>query len=348
MSLPRHTVLIASYLEPQHVERIRGLDARLSVLYEPDLLPRPRYPADHTGAPRERTAEEEERWLDLLAEADILFDFDRSHLEDLPDLAPRIRWVQATSAGIGQLVRRSRLAERMPGTVFTTASGVHARPLAEFCLMGILMLRKGALRALEGQRRKRWERYAGTDLERRTLVIVGLGAVGTEVARVAKAFGMRVVGVKGKVAGIDPASVHADELLPAERLHQALEEAEHLVLIAPHTPDTEGLIGARELALLPPGAIVVNIGRGALIHEPALVEALNSGRLGGAVLDVFAEEPLPVGSPLWEMSNVIVSPHSGSTSDRENRRLTDLFCENLRRFLDGRPLLNVLDPDRMY
>ena len=133
-----------------------------------------------------------------------------------------------------------------------------------------------------------------------------------------------------------------DELRPASELHAVLGEAEHLVLIAPHTPETEGMIGARELALMPEGAVLINIARGALVDEQALIEALRSGRLAGAGLDVFAEEPLPDDSPLWEMPNVLVSPHSASTSDRENSRLTELFCQNLRRFLDGEPLINVL------
>ena len=131
-------------------------------------------------------------------------------------------------------------------------------------------------------------------------------------------------------------------------LHEVLPRAEHLVLIAPHTPETENIIGAEELALMPEGAVLINIGRGPLVDEPALADALASGHLGGAGLDVFAEEPLPEYSPLWGMPNVLVSPHSGSTSDQENRRITDLFCENLKRFLAGRPLINVLDLDRLY
>jgi phosphoglycerate dehydrogenase-like enzyme len=232
---------------------------------------------------------------------------------------------------------------RMPGTVFTRASGVHAQPLAEFCVMVMLMFRKGLHRVMRDQGRKHWERYAGTDLEGRTLVVVGVGAVGREVARVAKALGMRVLGVDRPGFSFDPAAVRLDEYYPATDLHRALGQAEHLVLIAPHTPETEGMIGARELALMPRGAILVNISRGALVVEEALVSALRSGQLAGAGLDVFAEEPLPADSPFWEMPNVLVSPHSASTSDGENRRLTDLFCENLRRYLAGEPLVNVLE-----
>jgi glyoxylate/hydroxypyruvate reductase len=350
MATPHHrlNLLIASYLEPEHVERIRQVDDRLNVIYEPDLLRPPRYPADHTGAPIDRSPEQEARWKQLLSEADILFDFDQTHREDLPSLAPRVRWIQGTSAGIGQFVHQMAYDTRMPDTIFTTASGVHIRPLAEFCIMAMLMFNKGLLRMLRDQERKHWERYAGTDLAGRALLIIGMGKIGTEVARLARAFGMKVLGTKRRAKGIDPAILYLDELHPSGALHELLPRAEYLVLITPHTPETEGMIGARELGLLPQGSIFINIGRGAVVDEPALIEALRSGHLGGAALDVFAKEPLPQDSPLWEMPNVLVSPHSGSTSDRENRRLTDLFCENLRRFLDDEPLLNVLDTEARY
>jgi phosphoglycerate dehydrogenase-like enzyme len=127
-----------------------------------------------------------------------------------------------------------------------------------------------------------------------------------------------------------------------------LRQADVLVLMVPHTPQTEKMIGVKELAALPRGAFFINTARGAVVDEPALVEALRSGHLGGAALDVFAEEPLPPGSPLWGMPTVLISPHSASTSDRENRRITDLFCENLRRYLAGEQLQNVLNPELMY
>jgi phosphoglycerate dehydrogenase-like enzyme len=139
-----------------------------------------------------------------------------------------------------------------------------------------------------------------------------------------------------------------DRYYEPSQLHAMLPRADVLVLIVPHTPQTEKMIGARELALLPRGAYFINIARGAVVDEPALIEALRSGHLAGAALDVFAEEPLPPHSPLWEMPTVTVSPHSASTSDRENGRITDLFCDNLRRHLAGEDLRNVLNPQRMY
>jgi phosphoglycerate dehydrogenase-like enzyme len=343
----QHTVLITTYLEPEHVERLRAISPRLDVIYEPELIPSPRYAADHYNS-IQRTAEQEARWRKLLARADIMFDFDPTHREDLPEVAPNLRWVQATSAGIGQFVRRMGYEQRMPGVVFTTASGVHARPLAEFCVMAMLMFAKGLRRMLDDQRRKHWERYAGTDLAGRTLGLVGVGSIGAEIARLGQALGMTVIGTKRTVAGADLAALHVDELYGPDDLHEVLRRAEFLVIATPHTDATERLIGSAELALLPHGAVLINIGRGAVLDEPALIEALQSGQLGGAALDVFEHEPLSTDSPLWEMENVLVSPHSGSTSDRENARLTDLFCENLRRFQAGKPLLNVLDLQVLY
>lgn len=339
-----HNVLICSYLEPEHVERIRNADPRLNVVYEPALLRPPRYAADHIGdAGFVRTPEQEKHWQELLAQADILFDFDATHRADLPDLAPNVRWVQATSAGIGQFVKTNQYDTRMPNTVFTTASGVHARPLAEFCLMAMLMQVKGLGRMARDQQRKHWERYAGTDLQGRTLAIVGLGQVGSKLAQLAKAVGMHVIGTS-----LHPSVGVVDRFFPREKLHDMLPLAEYLVLIVPHTPSTEKMIGTTELNLLPRGAYLVNIARGAIIDEPAMIQALQSGQLSGAALDVFEHEPLPPDSPLWEMSNVLVSPHSASTSDRENERLTDLFCDNLRRYVNNEKLRNVLDPARMY
>ena len=344
----REVIVITSWLEEEHVARIRTAASWAEVVHEPELLRPPRYASDHTGHAVERDPEAEARWRAHLARATILYDFDPSHREDLPELAHKVRWVQATSAGIGQLVRRMRYGERMPGAVFTTASGVHARPLAEFVLLCMLGHVRGLLPIVRAQRDRHWERFAGTDLECRTALVIGYGKIGAEVGRVVRAFGVRVLGVRRKSGDVDPGQVHADELHGPGEIPDLLPRADFLVLCAPHTDETEGMIGAAELAALPPGAALINIGRGSLVDEPALVEGLRRGRPASAWLDVFAEEPLPRESPLWSMPNVLVSPHSASTSERENGRITDLFCRNLRRYHAGEPLENVLDVDRLY
>jgi len=341
-------ILIASWLEEELVERIRTTAPWAEVIHEPSLLRPPRYPADHTGEAGERSDADEGRWRSLLARATILFDFDRTNREELPELAPNVRWLQATSSGIGQFVDRMGYPSRMPGVVFTTASGVHARPLAEFAFMSMLGHMRGLLPTIHAQRVKHWERYAGSDLEDRTILVVGYGSIGQEIGRIAKAFGITVLGVRRRPEGVDPREVHADELHGPSELMRLLPRADFLILAAPHTPETEKMIGAAQLAALPPGAALINVGRGSLIDEPALVESLESGHLAGAYLDVFAVEPLPQESSLWSMDNVLVSPHSGSTSDRENGRIVDLFCENLERWRAGESLVNQLDVERLY
>lgn len=183
-------VLIASPLESEYVDRIRAVDPRIEVVHDPDLLPRPRYVSDHTGPPSTRTPEQEARFREMLGRAEVVFDFPSGHFRDLPAVAPRLRWLQATSAGIGQMVKRAGL-DRTDIT-FTTASGVHARPLADFCLMAMLMFAKNYFLMERDRRAGRWERYSGEELTGKTLAIVGLGRVGQEVARHGKRMDMRV------------------------------------------------------------------------------------------------------------------------------------------------------------
>ena len=332
------TVLIASYLEPVHVRRIEASSPAVHVRYDPELLAPPRFNADHSGRPDfRRTPDQEARFGGWLAEADVLFDFDRTLAPRLPTLAPRLRWIQATSSGIGPFVRDAGLDRS--GIRITNAAGIHAVPLAEHVLLALLHFVKDVPARLRDQRAHVWERFCGRELRGMTAGVVGLGAVGSEVARTLRAVGVRVVGVRRTPVG-DPAALNVDEATTPDRLHELLPRCDALVLIAPHTPETEGLIGARELALLPEGAVLVNIARGALIDEDALVSALRSGHLGGAALDVAAVEPLPATSPLWGLPNVLLTAHSASTVERENERLTDLFVENLRRFRIGEPLIN--------
>src|SRR5690606_25436333 len=278
--MPRPKVLIASYLEPELVEQIRQQVPQVEVINHPELLGKPRYIADHTALPQ-RTPEQETQWRALLAEADILFDFDQTHQEDLPELAPKLKWIQATSAGIGQFVRKMGYDKRT-NWIYTTASGVHARPLAEFVLMALLMFAKNYEYMAREKANHHWERYHAEELAGKTLAIVGLGKIGRETARLAKAFDMRVIGIRRSI--LEPA-LFVDALYGPVDLVELLQQADYLILATPHTDETEALIGARELALLPAGAILINIARGAVVDEPALIAALQSGHLRGAALD---------------------------------------------------------------
>ena len=340
----RPVILIATYLEPELVEQIEREVPQVEVINRPDLLGPKRFAADHIS-PAVRTPEQEAEWRSLLAKAEILWDFDHENAAELPDLAPNLKWIQATSAGIGQYVKRLGYAERT-GWIFTTSSGVHARPLAEFCLMAMLMFAKDFVYLRSEQQAHHWMRYAGYELKDRTLGIVGLGKIGREVARVAKAFEMRVVGTRRDVGqGTTP---DVDHLYRPDQIDALLRESHFLVLCAPHTGETERLITAERIALMPQGAVLINIARGVVVDEQAMIAALRSGQLGGAALDVFETEPLPPDSPLWDMPNVIVSPHSASTADSENGNITRLFIDNLKRYFAGQPLINVLDTEKLY
>lgn len=338
-------VLVASYLEPELVARIGAVDpALVRVRCEPDLLPVPKYPADHNGVPRDLSPSQLSRWEAALAEADVLFDFDWRAPERLPESAPRVRWVQATSAGIGEFVARTRL-DRWSATL-TTAGGTHGVPLAEFVALGLLYLTKDVVELQRRQAAHHWERSTARQLAGQRALVVGLGHVGGKVAETLAALGLEVWGMRRESTASLPDGV--TKAISLESLRDALEQVDVLVLACPYTPETHHMIGHEELARLRPGAVLVNIARGAVVDEPALVEALRDGRLGGAVLDVFEEEPLPVASPLWDLPRVLISPHSASTVHAENGVIVDLFVDNLRRFLDGRPLRNVYDHARGY
>ncbi len=338
-------VLITLPLEAELVNQIQGVDPRVEVLYEPDLLGRPQY-ATHYNAPIERTPAQEARWQELLAQAEVMFGFDYTHLNDLLPLAPRLKWIQGSSTGIGQAV--VKFGWDQSDIVCTTAGGVHSRPLAEFCLMAMLMFVKDAFRMASEQERRHWQRYAGTELRGKTLAVISLGRGGQEVARLSRCLGMRVIGTKRSIEGLEPTSLGVERLYPWTDLQPMLARADFVVLFLPHTPETEGLIGAEELAAMKPGAVLINVARGTIWDEAAVVRALQSGHLGGLASDVFAVEPLPGDSPLWDMPNVLISPHSASAVASEKAKLTDLFCDNLGRYLAGEPLRNVLDTVKLY
>jgi phosphoglycerate dehydrogenase-like enzyme len=337
-------VLIASPLEREHVDRIAAVDPRIDVLYAPDLLPVPRYQADHAGRSRQLTDAQLDQWRALLSTAHVSFDFDWYAPAEMPTNCPDLRWIQATSSGIGQFVERTGLDRTE--IIFTKAAGVHAVPLAEFALAGVLYFVKGLPTIAARQAAHHWERYTTRQLAGRRVMIVGLGQVGLKVAEVFAAMGVEVWGAARDPHNVDAPSV--SKIVEFGAIDELLPDVDAIVLCCPLTPQTQGLLDKRRLGLLPAGAIVVNIARGPVIDEPSLIEALADGHLGGACLDVVTVEPLPQDSPLWDMPNVIISPHSASTVDVENSMLTDLFCDNLRRWLDGQQLRNLYSREKGY
>jgi len=344
-------VFITTPLEDDQVERIRAsAPTQTEVAHHPDLLPQSRFPADHKGAPFTRSARDEVRWRECIASADILFDIPPAPAEDdhPVHLARNLRWVQTTSSGVGPLVERLGLVQR--GVTVTTARGVHARPLTEFVFMALLTHAKRLAHLRREQAARRWQRYCGGALAGGSLSIVGMGEVGRQVALLGKSFGMRVAGLVRRESAADAPTLGVDAVYRHESLHQMLAETDALVLCAPHTPETGGMIDAAALRSLKPGAVLVNIARGQLVDESALIDALRSGRRAFAALDVFEVEPLPAGNPLWDLDNVLVSPHSASTEGGENARITDIFCHNLACFLEGRvdEMQNLFNAERGY
>jgi phosphoglycerate dehydrogenase-like enzyme len=341
-----HTIMIASPLEAEHVATIRETHPSLEVLYDPALLPPTRYIADHKGIDGfTRTPLQQQRWQEMLAEADILWDLPAA--EELP-LLTKLKWIQTTSTGVGQYVKTMGLAER--DILVTTARGVHARPLAEFTFMALLAHWRGLAQLQAEQKAHSWIRSCGPEVAGRRLVIIGAGDLARGCARLARAFDMHVTAVAR-----DPAKTRAhndlfDAVVPTAQMHHALAQADAVVVTVPHTDATVNLVDAAAFAAMRPGVVFVNIARGTVVDEDALIEACASGKIGFAALDVARVEPLAKESPLWDMKNVLISPHSASTVFSENARITDIFRHNLLCWIDGRmdQMRNVLDKTLLY
>ncbi|MCW2781813.1 MAG: oxidoreductase [Marmoricola sp.] len=337
-------ILIASYLEPECVDQIRAAATDIDVAYVPELLPRPRYRCDHIGSALELTDADSRRWSDLLGSAEVMFDFDWHQPALMATRCPELRWVQATSAGIGDVVEGSKLGETP--VMITTAAGVHPGPLTEFVIGGLLHLVRDFPRLERDKAARRWERFAGEELAGRSALVIGTGSVGRRVGLGLHHLGVSVTGIGRRYRPELPEGFSS--VVAASDLDATLPTTDLLVICCPLTEQTRGMIGEKQLALMPEGAVVTNIGRGPVIDEDALLASLQSGHLRGAVLDVFTREPLPEDSAFWTLPNVVVSPHSASTVSGENARLTELFIENLLRYRAGEPLINRYESAHGY
>ncbi len=341
----RLRVVIATPLTRDLVDLV-ARDERLDVVWEPELLADPEI--DWMVGPKQRTPEEQARYEALLDSAEVLFgvpDQSGRALGRTVAANPRLRWVHTIPAGGGQQVKAARLAPAdLERVLFTTSAGVHAGPLAEFAVFGVLAGAKRLPWLLGMQRARQWgPREPLGLLGETTVLVVGLGAIGRLTATKLTALGCRVVGVHRREVEAD-----VERIVPTERFAEAASGADAIVLALPGTEQTRGMLSAEVLAGIKPGATVVNVGRGTTVDEPALVEALQDGRVGLAVLDVTAVEPLPDDSPLWELPNVVLAPHTAAISPHEPRLIAELFAENARRFLEGEPLLNVVNTREFY
>ena len=268
--------------------------------------------------------------------------------------APRLAWVHSASAGVERALTPTALSR---GIVITNARGVFSRPIAEYVMMMILAVSRKLPGLLELQRERTWQPLEGTELRDVTVGIVGLGSIGRAVGALATAFGCRVVATRrrpetGNATRDDEELSFGEAMLDRVggpgTLQALLAESDFVVLAAPLTTETENMIDADTLAAMKPGAWLINVARGRLVNERALLRALRDGPIGGAILDTFRDEPLQPSSPFYDLPNVIVTPHTSWSSGRVLDRSFELFCDNLRRFAVGEPLLNVVDPSRGY
>ena len=291
--------------------------------------------------------------LDAVADAEVYCGW--GIRRDVFLAARRLRWFHSGAAG----ARNSLFREmRDSDVVFTNSAGMYADSLADHALAGILYFARGLDVAVRAQRRREWVQAAlnspqsplharppAGEVAGASLGVIGYGGIGSALGRRAHALGMRVQAIRRRPA---PPPPELDRLEGPDFLPTLLESSDYVALAAPETPDTEGLIGVAELARMRPGAVLINLARGTLVDEPALVRALETRRLRGAMLDVFDTEPLPADHPLWRLENVLVTPHVGGTSARFWERETGLIVRNIARYQRGEPLENQVDKAHGY
>ncbi|HEU5366890.1 MAG TPA: D-2-hydroxyacid dehydrogenase [Ktedonobacterales bacterium] len=286
----------------------------------------------------------------MLARAEVVCAFQVP--EDILERAPHLRWYQFPGAGVDNLQRTGLLSATSP-VVVTSVAGIHAIPISEYVFASMLMFAHHFPEMVLAQQRhdwaigRRWNALRGAELAGKTLGVIGLGGIGRRIAQLGRAFGMHVLGLR-RSAGSSASDPDVDELYPSNRLRDLLGACDYVVLAVPLTAETERLIGEHELLAMRPNAYLVNISRGRVIDEQALIRALESGWIAGAGLDVTVEEPLPQDNPLWDMPNVILTPHMSGLTDQYSARLTEIFAENLHRYRAGQPLLHIVDPTLGY
>lgn len=333
-------VVLMNPYGPEFVEHLHAVDPRIAVreMTEPlRLYMRGELPDD--ASVREQALQDA---AEILTPMEVMVGWARFPPEAL-QWADNLKWIQVTSAGVDRLDKRV-----MDRVILTNGNGLTAEPIAEHVIGMTLMLARNSADYIRQQSKREWKRnFNAREIAGMTMGVVGMGAIGSAIARKARAMGMRVIGLRRSVSERMP-DLTADEVCPPSDLNYLLEASDVVTLATPLTAETRGMIGARELANMRPGSYLINIARGAVVDEDALVESLRSGHLAGAGLDVFRQEPCPESSPLWDFPNVIMTPHVATGSDRNILRVRELICDNLRRYIDGQPLRNLVDPERGY
>lgn len=264
-----------------------------------------------------------------IGEAEALATFGPMMVDKVLADAPRLRWVQALGTGVDNL---ADLPSFRPGTILTNLHGIHGESMSEATLMLMLSLARGLPRMLRNQTQQRWERFPARILRGKTVGIFGVGAIAASLAPLCKALGMRTIGISSsprKVPGFDA-------MRASEELIDSVRELDYFVLLTPYSAATHHVINAEVLAAMKPDAFLINLARGGVVDEAALLAVLQARRIAGAALDVFSQEPLPAASPFWGMDNVLITPHQGGFNDEYPQRALPVINHNLQCFLDGK------------
>ena len=318
-------LLISFSLPASYVERIRAVSTRVTILQSRD----------------------EQEALALAKDADILLAGFFS--PELFKATKRLKWIQTLFAGVDAFLYPEVVKSSV---VITNAGGVNSIPVSEQVVGMMLCLNRKLHLFMRNQTERKWKTsdmdliFRMEELSGKTAGIVGLGRIGSEIAKKAKCLGMRVIAARRNPSA--PKPDYVDKIVSPENLEELLADSDFVIIQIPLTKDTQGMLGEKQLRRMKPTAYLVNASRGDVIKEDELIKALKEGWIAGAALDTFATEPLPEDSPLWDMTNVIITPHVAGLTPRYMERLTDLFCENLRRFLNGESLINVVDKTRGY
>ncbi len=331
-------VVLAIDFDDEIVQRIRDVSPRLNVVKHFPDVPQ-----------------------SVWASTDILYTV--RHYPN-PDDVPRLRWIQLNSAGVERVFDQKII--RAEDVIITSASGIHATQIANYCLMMMLAFNYKLPRMIDLQSKHTWpqnqyEIFNPRDMHRQTLGLVGYGSIARELARLADAMGMTVLASKRDAMKTaesetdyspegsgDPEGTIPERIYPGEALATMAAECDYLVVTVPLTDATHHMVNARILETMKESGVLINIARGAVVDEKALITALSQEQIRGAALDVFEEEPLPASSPLWQLDNVIISPHISGNTDNYHEKASDLFIANLQRYLDKKPLYNQLNRDTGY
>ena len=345
-------VVIAQVLPSDLVVKVRNLSPRVAVSYAGELLATERYRLREQSASADPDlAGISEQIDDMFAGAEVIFapalPFPNILSRFGPDKAPGLKWLQALSAGVDQFVP-SGLLDR--DVVITSGRGLTSQAIAEYVIWAVLTLNRNMHQRFRDQMGRVWARGRMPTrlLNMQTIGIVGIGAIGSAVAKLAKGLGMRVIAARRSAVSRSSGVDGVDEVFPSADLLSLLGQSDFVVIAVPHTGETRGMIGERELRAMKPTASLINIARGEIIDQGALIAALKEKRIMGAALDVFTTEPLPPTSELWDLPSVIVTPHVSAGGGDTTEAAVELFSQNLLRYLNGQPLINVYDRERGY